>query len=51
MTTPSPLFERITTCSNAIRYQQPDGGDHKSSYDEVLTFLPRDKVPIAITQT
>lgn len=44
MTTPSPLFRRITICSNAIRHRQPDGGGHKSSYDEVVKFLPRDKI-------
>lgn len=31
-------------CSNAIRHRQPDGSSHKSSYDEVIKFLPRDKV-------
>lgn len=40
----SALFRRITICSNALRHRQPDGGGHKSSYDEVVTFLPRDKV-------
>jgi len=44
MATSSALFAKITMCSDAIRYRQPGDGGHKSSYDEVLKFLPPDKV-------
>lgn len=52
MFTPSPLFKRITTCSNAIRHlkKEKDGDGHHSSYeevssyDQVVQFIPGDTV-------
>lgn len=43
MSTSSPLFQRITTCSNAIRFLKGNE-EHASSYEEVRKFLPQKKV-------
>lgn len=43
MSTHSPLFERITTCSNAIRFLNGNE-EHVSSYEEVRRLVPQERV-------